>query len=169
MSYLSDRDKQYLRQAIALAAAAVKSGKRPFGAVIVDDRGAVIAAGGSTQQDDRDWTAHAEMNVLRAAGRRLSWDELAKCTLYASGDPCPMCAGALYWSNVRRLVFGLDEPTMRPFRRDDPRVIGLAMTCREVLSRSPRQIEVIGPALIDEAVEPYQRLLQRPRTTEGWT
>ncbi|MGD9812488.1 MAG: nucleoside deaminase [Sphingobium sp.] len=169
MSDLADWDKQYLRQAISLAGAAVDSGKRPFGAVIVDDRGAVISAGCSTQQDDRDWTAHAEMNVLRAAGRRLSWDELAKCTLYASSDPCPMCAGALYWSNVRRLVFGLNEMAMRPFRRDDPRIMGLSMTSREVLNRSPRPIEVIGPALIDEAIEPYRRLLQRPRPTEGWT
>jgi tRNA(adenine34) deaminase len=169
MNDLVERDKQYLRQAIALAVEAADGGKRPFGAVIVDGGGQVAAAGCSTQQRDRDWTAHAEMNVLRTAGRLLSWNELAKCTLYASSDPCPMCAGALYWSNIRRLVFGLDEPTMRRFRRDDPRLTGLSMTCREVLSRSPRQIEVIGPALVDEAVEPYQRLLQRSRATEGWT
>ncbi len=168
MNDLTTDDEVYLRRAIALAQTAVDSGNRPFGAVVVDGRGAIIAEGYSTQQGDRDWTAHAEMNVLRAAGKLLSWDQLEKCTLYASGDPCPMCSGAIYWSNVRRLVFGIDEETMRPLRRDNRQAAGLLMSCREVLKKSPHNIEIIGPALVAEAIEPHKRFWKPLMTSEGW-
>jgi tRNA(adenine34) deaminase len=168
MSNPTADDEAHLRRAIALARLAVDSGNRPFGAVIVDGRGEVVAEGFSTQQTDCDWTAHAEMNVLRKAGKVLSWDELGKCTLYASGDPCPVCSGAMYWSNVRRLVFGIDEAAMRPFRRDNVQGAGLLMSCREVLARSPHGIEVIGPMLVQEAIEPHRRFWKPSSAPQGW-
>jgi tRNA(Arg) A34 adenosine deaminase TadA len=168
MSNVTVDDEKHLRRAIALAELAVDSGCRPFGAVIVDGDGEVVAEGYSTQQSDRDWTAHAEMNVLRKAGKMLSWDDLGKCTLYASGDPCPMCSGAMYWSNVRRLVFGIDEEAMRTFRGDNPQGAGLLMSCREVLVRSPHKIEVIGPTLVEEAIEPHKRFWKPSMAPKGW-
>jgi tRNA(adenine34) deaminase len=168
MTDLSTADAKFLRRAIALAEAAVESGNRPFGALVVDGGGQVIAEGYSTQQGDRDWTAHAEMNVLRTASRILAWDELGKATLYASGDPCPMCSGAMYWSNVRRLVFGLDEAAMRPLRSGNPQGRGLAMSCREVLSTSSHPIEVIGPALQEEAGVAHMRFWKAAESREGW-
>jgi tRNA(Arg) A34 adenosine deaminase TadA len=162
MGDLDDADKTHLRRAIALAHAAVDRGNRPFGSVLTDGRGQVIAEGYSTQVEDGDWTAHAEMQVLRAAGKKLSWDELAGGTIYASGEPCPMCAAAVHWCNVRRLVFGLDEVAMRDFRRFHAQGAGLEMSCRDVLSRSPRSIEVIGPALIKEATAPHTRFWKPP-------
>src|SRR5258708_2852591 len=137
MTELSTDDEKYLRRAIALADAAVDSGNRPFGALVVDGDGTVVAEGYSTQQSDRDWTAHAEMNVLRAAGRTVSWE-----------------------ANVRRLVFGLGEASMRPLRSGNPQGRGLAMSCRDVLSTSAHPIEVIGPALEEEPIEPHRRFSQ---------
>jgi tRNA(adenine34) deaminase len=144
-------DATYLRQAIGLAEQAVAEGRRPFGSVVVAADGRVVAEASSTQGPDRDWTAHSELSALREACKRLSWEELEGATLYASGEPCPMCAGALFWCNLRRLVFGLGEAGMREMRGRHPRGAGLLMGCREVLSRSPRPIEVVGPMLEDEA------------------
>jgi tRNA(adenine34) deaminase len=152
---LSDDDARYLRRAIALSSEAVAQGNRPFGAVLVADDGRVIAAAISTQIPDRDWTAHAELKALREASAKLSWDELGRATLYASGEPCPMCAGATVWSNVRRLVFGIDEPAMRAYRQRHAQGAGIEMSCREVFARAPRRIEVIGPVLVDEARGPH--------------
>jgi tRNA(Arg) A34 adenosine deaminase TadA len=168
MSKLTPDDERHLRRAIALAETAVEGGNRPFGSVIVDAEGEVVAEAYSTQQDDRDWTAHAEMNALRAAGQKRSWDELAGCTLYASGDPCPMCAGGVYWSNIRRVVFGVDEASMRPLRQTNRQAAGILMSCREVLAKAPHVIEVVGPALVDEALEPHKRFWKPSMKTEGW-
>lgn len=168
MTKLTQKDERHLRRAIALADAAVDGGNRPFGSVIVDARGEIVAEAYSTQQADRDWTAHAEMNAIREAGKRLSWSELAGCTLYASGDPCPMCAGAVYWSNIRRVVFGVDELSMRPLRQNNLQGAGLLMSCREVLSKAPHSIEVVGPALQDEAIQPHNRFWKPTRKSEGW-
>jgi tRNA(Arg) A34 adenosine deaminase TadA len=157
MSGLTADDETYLRRAIALADAAVDSGSRPFGSVIVDADGEIVAEAYSTQQADSDWTAHAEMNALRAAGKKRSWDELAGCTLYASADPCPMCAGGVYWSNIRRVVFGVDAAATRSLRQGSRQAAGLRMSCREVLDRAPHPIAVLGPALVEEAIRPHRR------------
>jgi tRNA(Arg) A34 adenosine deaminase TadA len=109
MTDLTTRDATFLRRAIALASSVAANGQRPFGTAVVDAGGHVVAEACSTQTIDRDWTAHAELNAIPAAGRKLGWDQLAGATLYASGDSCPMCAGALVWSNIRRLVHGVDE------------------------------------------------------------
>jgi tRNA(adenine34) deaminase len=149
---LEPQDERLLRRAIALAEQAVAGGSRPFGAVVARRNGAMIAEAKSVPPaDTRDWTAHSEMQALRLASATLSWDELADCTLYASGEPCPMCAAALYWCNLSRLVFGLSEAGMRELRSRHARAAGIEMSAREVLSRAPRGIEVIGPALEDAA------------------
>lgn len=83
---LSATDETCLRRAISLAETAVAQGRRPFGAVVALASGAIVAEAGAIQATNtRDWTAHSEMQALRAASALLSWDELADCTLYASG------------------------------------------------------------------------------------
>jgi tRNA(adenine34) deaminase len=161
-------DEQHLRRAIEIAEDAARRGDRPFGAMIVSADGRVVAEGCSTQQADHDWTAHAEMNVIRAAGNVLGWQELATATIYASSDPCPMCAGAIYWSNIRRLVFGADEASMRHLRADNAQGAGLTMSCREVLARSARPIEVVGPLLEDEAIRAHEVFWRTSKAVEGW-
>jgi tRNA(Arg) A34 adenosine deaminase TadA len=151
------QDEAWLRRAIALGEAAVARGSRPFGAVVA--RGGLLVAEASAvaTTDTRDWTAHSEMLALRAASAALSWDELAGCTLYASGEPCPMCAAALYWCNLSRLVYGLSEPQMRALRSRHVRAMGIEIGAREILGRAPRAIEVIGPCLEDAARQAHER------------
>ena len=161
-------DERYLRCAIEIANEAAATGKRPFGALIVSAAGEIVAEGSSTQQDDRDWTAHAEMNVLRVAGKTMSWPALSQATLYASGDPCPMCAGAVYWSNVRRLVYGADEISVRHLRANHPQGAGLTMSCRDVLAHSPRPIYIVEPMLVEGAIKAHEMFWQTTGHPEGW-
>src|SRR3977135_2917467 len=110
-------DKELLRRAVALAEEAVAGGGRPFGAVICDGEGQIVSEARSVvPHDPRDWTAHSEMQALRAASAAMTWESLGRATIYASGEPCPMCAAAIYWCNIRRLVFSVGEPAMRALR-----------------------------------------------------
>ena len=105
------RDREFLRRAIALSEAAVAQGARPFGSVVCDGEGRIVSEAGSVSPvDPRDWTAHSEMQALRAASATMSWDALGAATIYASGEPCPMCAGALVNARVTRVVYGCDDP-----------------------------------------------------------
>ena len=146
---MSPKDVKHLRAAIAASREASRRGDEPYGATLVDEFGAVLLAAGNTQVTDRDRTAHAETNLLRAATRRFDAATLARCTLYASGEPCPMCAGAIYWSNVRRVVFALGNGRMRDLA--GPGADELILACREVLAHGMHPVEVLGPALEAEA------------------
>jgi tRNA(Arg) A34 adenosine deaminase TadA len=155
---LSLHDENFLRDAIALAEQSVAESARPFGAVVVDGDGKVVArAKAVAPVDPRDWTAHSEMQALRAASAALSWEDLAKATIYASSEPCPMCAAAVYWCNIRRLIYSVSEPAMRALRAPFERAAGLTMRCEEIFARSDRQIEVIGPILEDEGLAAHRR------------
>jgi tRNA(Arg) A34 adenosine deaminase TadA len=146
---LDERDGRYLRKAIVWSHAARRRGNRPFGAVVVSAAGEVLAEAGCNSTETGDVTGHAELNVVRMLGeRRLSLEALAGATLYASGEPCVMCAGAIFWSDIGRVVFGLDAGRLRAFRGD---ARDGALSCRDVFQSAPRPVECIGPALLDEA------------------
>ena len=78
----------------------------PFGAVILDKEGKVIAVASNSVLGDHDPTAHAEVNAIRMAGKKLGTHDLSGCTLYATGYPCPMCLGAIIWSNIKKVYYG---------------------------------------------------------------
>jgi tRNA(Arg) A34 adenosine deaminase TadA len=105
----------------------------------------------------RDWTTHPEMQALRAASAAMTWEALGSATIYASADPCPVCAAAIYWCNIRRLVFCVNEPTMRALREPYERAAGIAMRCDEIFDRCSRLIEVLGP-LPEEVVSKVHQL-----------
>ncbi|MEZ4386733.1 MAG: nucleoside deaminase [Candidatus Krumholzibacteriia bacterium] len=105
---LNEEHGRYLQQAIALAEANVRRGGGPFGAVVVKE-GTVIAEGVNRVTEGCDPTAHAEVEAIRAACRRLGTHQLDGCVIYASCEPCPMCLGAIYWARPRQLVFAADR------------------------------------------------------------
>lgn len=146
---LAATDERLLRAAITLSAQARDAGNQPYGALLADTQGRVVLEAGNTQVSDCDCTAHAELNLMREAAQRYSPAELAGCTVYASGEPCPMCAGAIYWGGVRRVVYGLSIETMTALA--GPNADELALHCRDVLVRGTHRVEVLGPALEDEA------------------
>lgn len=152
MEALNDADGRYLRQAIALSAIGSARGNRPFGAVVVGADGQLLAEAHNDNAATGDCTAHAEVNALR----QLKREAMAGATLYASGEPCVMCAGAIFWSGIRRVVFGIDAVSLRRFRAKDAAAADLRMSCREVFAHSAEPFTVIGPALVEEATAPHQ-------------
>jgi tRNA(Arg) A34 adenosine deaminase TadA len=148
---MTPADESHLLAAIELARRARDHGNNPFGALLVDADGNVVLEVENTVVTDRDVTAHAELSLMRQAGARLAPESLAGCTLYASTEPCAMCAGAIYWGYVRRVVFALSSETLRTIV--DPRDSGLllSLSCREVLARGGHEVEVSGPHLEEQA------------------
>ncbi len=102
--------RNWMEQAIALAAQAGVAGEVPVGAVVVDSSGRAIAWGENRRQRDSDPTAHAEILALRAAGQHLQTWHLEQCTLYVTLEPCPMCAGAMIQARLGWLIYGADDP-----------------------------------------------------------
>lgn len=103
-------DVDLMRRAIALAIAAAEHGEVPVGAVLVDSGGKIVAEGANRPIGTHDPTAHAEIEALRAGGRALGSYRLTGTTLYATLEPCVMCAAAIVHARVRRLVFGAWDP-----------------------------------------------------------
>ena len=103
--------QNFMYQALKLAERAIDEDEIPVGAVIVKDE-RIIGRGYNQTEKLRDPTAHAEMIAISAAASTLSNKYLKECTLYVTLEPCPMCAGALIWSKIDRIIFGaLDEKT----------------------------------------------------------
>lgn len=141
---------KFLREAIAVAQRAREQGNHPFGAILVDANGEKILEAENTVITDRDCVGHAETNLLREASRRFDESVLAQCTIYASAEPCAMCAGAIYWSGVSRLVYGLSQQRLSEIQNQQI-YWQLALPCREVFARGQREISIEGPALEAEA------------------
>jgi tRNA(adenine34) deaminase len=149
---LDERDGRYLRKAIVWSHAGRRRGNRPFGAVIVSADGEVLSEAYCDSAETGDCTGHAEVNAIRRlAGRGLGREQLSQATLYSSAEPCVMCAGAIFWSAIGRVVFGIDAERLREFRGDRSDQVDAELSCRDVFRASPNPIECIGPALIDEA------------------
>lgn len=162
-SPLSERDQLFLRHSIKLASQSRDSGKHPFAALVVDAGGNIIAeAGNDSLPPDGDPTRHAELLAAALAARRLSPSQLAAATLYTSAEPCAMCAGAIYWCGIGRVVYALSEHKLLGLTGDHPENPTFALPCREVFARGQRHIEVTGPCLEDEAAAAHIGFWQQP-------
>ncbi|WP_423837602.1 nucleoside deaminase [Variovorax terrae] len=158
---LAEQDGRYLRRAIELSRTARERGNRPFGAVIVAADGAVLAEAWNATAETGDCTAHAETEAVRRASPAHPRERFAGATMYASGEPCVMCAGAIFWCNIGRVVFGIDAVSLRVFRGERAEQRDAELSCRDVFAASPHPIECIGPALREEASEPHQGFWRR--------
>ncbi len=152
---VAERDATYLRQAIALSRTARQRGNRPFGSVIVAPDGTVLGAGWNSNGESGDCTAHAEVQAIREACQRHDRAALEQATLYASGEPCVMCAGAIFWANIRRVVYGIDDQRLRVFRGERLDQRDVELSCRDVFRAAPFAVECTGPSLVDEASQPH--------------
>ncbi len=114
-------DERYMREALKEAEAALADHEIPVGAVVVC-RGRIIARAHNLTETLHDVTAHAEMQAITAAAEWLGGKYLQDCTLYVTLEPCPMCAGALGWSQVSRIVYGASDPR-RGYQLYAPKVL----------------------------------------------
>lgn len=106
---MMEEDIRYMRDALREAQSALEEGEVPIGAVVVC-KGRIIARGHNLTETLNDVTAHAEMQAVTAAASWLGGKYLNDCTLYVTVEPCPMCAAALNWAQVGRIVYGAADP-----------------------------------------------------------
>jgi tRNA(Arg) A34 adenosine deaminase TadA len=144
-------DAQFLRRSFDVARRSLTHGNHPFGAILVDERQTVLIEVENGYMPSRDGTAHAERLLASTACTTLTPDVLARATLYSSAEPCAMCAGAIYWAGIGRVVYGLSEHRLRQVTGNHPENPTLDLPCREVFRSGQRATEVIGPLLEDEA------------------
>ena len=118
-------------------------------AILVDEHNQVVLQVENTVNTGRDCTGHAETNLVRLASGQFSTEDLAHHTLYTSTEPCGMCAGAIHWSQIGRVVYALSEIDL--YGMVGPSSEHLLLPCREVFAHSKRPIEVLGPVAVLEA------------------
>lgn len=148
---------RYLRLAFAVAERAAADGGHPFGCILVGSDGSVLMEQGNAYHPHHDMTGHAERVIATRASRAHRPPELADATVYTSAEPCAMCAGAIYWAGIGRVVYGLSEHRLGTITGDHPENPTLDLPCRTVFAAGRRPVEVIGPMLEDEAAAPHER------------
>ena len=150
---MNSDDEKFMRRALELAEEGASIGEVPVGAVLVKD-GEIIAEGYNRPITSNDPTAHAEIVVLREAGRKLGNYRLTDTTLYVTLEPCTMCAGSLVWSRVSRLVYGAKEPRT-----------GAAGSLYDIPrdARLNHRLEVVDGVLADEAAMMLQEFFRSRR------
>lgn len=143
-----------MKLAVEQARRSLRQGNNGFGAVIVKG-GQVIAQARDTEETDQDPTAHAEMNAIRMASKKLGKD-LGGCVLIATHEPCPMCATAIAWSDIGELVFGYGiEDALKQGRRR------IGIPCEEIFHRAGADVRVTKGCLYQACSLLYHRDVRR--------
>ena len=150
-------DDVFMRLALDEALRAMSHGDVPVGAVLVAD-GDVIAAAGNEKELRRDPTAHAEILCLRAGAERLGSWRLTDSTLYVTLEPCPMCAGAVVWARVARLVYGPQDP-----------LAGAAYSLYNIVQdpRLNHSVDLVTGVLEEESAELLRSFFRDRRAAQG--
>ena len=146
---ITQQDCDFMREAIKLANESVRRGGGPFGAVVVKDE-KVIAGSSNRVTLELDPTAHAEVNAIREACRRLGTFDLKGCTIYTSCEPCPMCLGAIYWAHIDRIYYGNTRKDARDVDFADDFIYD------ELARPMDERTVPIVPLLRDEAQESFR-------------
>jgi tRNA(Arg) A34 adenosine deaminase TadA len=155
------RDAHFLRRSFDVARRSMHNGNHPFGAILVDKNGNVLIECENGYMPEHDGTAHAERLLATEACRALAAEVRASATIYSSAEPCAMCAGAIYWARIGRLVYGLSEHRLRTLTGNHPENPTLDLPCRAVFESGRRPTEVVGPFLEDEAAALHEGVWKR--------
>jgi len=146
-------DELWMQEALRLAQRALEADEVPVGAIVVHE-GRIVGRGFNRNISDRDPSAHAEIVALREAGSAIGNHRLSACELFATIEPCAMCAGAMVHARIRRLVFGADDPKA-----------GAVHSVMHVLNhpRLNHKIEIRGGILAGKCAEVLQEFFRRRR------
>ena len=149
-------DELWMQEALRAAQRALEAGEVPVGAVIVH-QGKIVGRGFNRNIAESDPTAHAEVIALREAGAAVGNHRLGDCELFATIEPCPMCAGALVHARIRRLVYGADDPKA-----------GAVHSVMQVVNhpRANHHIEVRGGVLAGRCAELLQEFFRAARRAQ---
>jgi tRNA(adenine34) deaminase len=147
-------DAKYMELALEQARLAARQAEVPVGAVLINERGQVLARACNMPVKQRDPTAHAEILVLRQGAKRVGSYRLTGTTLYVTIEPCPMCAGAMVLARIKRLVYGAQDPKT-----------GACSTLYNIVqdSRLNHRLEVSRGILAEECRSLIQAFFQKRR------
>jgi tRNA(Arg) A34 adenosine deaminase TadA len=140
-----------IRRCFALAEASVEQGNHPFGALLYRD-GEIVAQAENTVLSGSDVTGHAEMNLVRQVSARYEAKRLADAILFTSAEPCVMCCGAIFWSGIGRVVFGVSAPALAVLTGGH-----FVIESREIFAQLTPRVGVDGPILESEGLEIHRR------------
>lgn len=144
-------DETYIRDAIELAREAVSNGNTPFGSLLVVGETVLKRSRNTTMTED-DITAHPELKLARWAARELDASELADCTLYTSTEPCEMCATAIHYAGLDRVVYSVSGESLSKVRG----AAKSGIPCEELIERKGGSTDVDGPVLETEGLRVHE-------------
>lgn len=145
---ITPHDEAPMRRAIEASQQALDRGDMPFGATLVSPQGELLQVSLNNQNTSADCTGHAEMVLVREAQVRLGAAALRGATVYASGEPCAMCSGAMYWAGIARVVYAASQADIGAALGGD----ALPIETSSVYTGASREVVVEGPLLRDAAV-----------------
>lgn len=153
-------DEDFMQVAIEKARYGVQNGQSPFGACVVKN-GEVISSGSNTVWKDGDITAHAEIEAIRKACKKLNSVDLSGCIVYSTCEPCPMCFTACYWAQISKIVYGARIKDAKRFGFNE-----MLISNEQMKSLSKSKIEIKVDFLRDECIEVFKQwALQKDKKT----
>jgi tRNA(Arg) A34 adenosine deaminase TadA len=156
---MEDKQKGYMHRAIELSINNIKLGGGPFGAVIVKN-GKIISGGTNKVTIKNDPTAHAEIEAIRTASKKLKTFDLKDCEIYTSCEPCPMCLSAIYWANIKKIYFANSRRDAGKIKfRDDHIYKEIA---KPVDKRKIKTVQILR----DEAIKAFRLWSENPFKTQ---
>ncbi|OHT09225.1 cytosine/adenosine deaminase [Tritrichomonas foetus] len=158
------KDVELLYETVKIAKDAVKAGNHPFGALLADKDGNILMTQGNDSLGGSP-CLHAEANLMIRAGKEYPPSFLETCTMYTNFEPCAMCAGAMYWTNVHRVVFGLTERQLLQMTGSHEENPTLDLPAADVFERGQKDIVVVGPvddpALVEAIIEDHRNFWKK--------
>jgi len=148
-------DEEFMLLALKELEKGVKKKQSPFGAVIVC-KGKVVSSAHNTVVGDKDPSAHAELNAIQAAGKKLKKVHFKGCTIYSTCEPCPMCFSAIHWAGIERIVYGasIADAEACGFRE-------LSISNKRMRSLGGAKLEIKGGVLRDECIKAMKKWKKR--------
>lgn len=140
-------DEYFMRIAIRTAQEGIEDGEMPFGACLVDQRGAVLSAASNTVTASTDSTAHAEIQAIREGARKLVSADFRDCVMYATCEPCSMCFSACLWANLSRIVYAARNEDGERFG-----IVCIPISCSRIPGLSGSDVKILGDVLREESV-----------------
>ncbi len=149
---LTDADHEPMRRAIQASRDAARAGNMPFGATLVSPAGQLLWTAQNNQVTSGDCTGHAELVLVREARAALGAEAVRGGTVYASGEPCAMCSGAMFWAGIRRVVFAASTADIADALGGD----SLPIRSAEVFAAASPPVQVDGPLQAGDAIAVLQ-------------
>ncbi|HAF85695.1 MAG TPA: tRNA-specific adenosine deaminase [Sphaerochaeta sp.] len=148
----TEDDIRLLGETVRIAHQAKLEGSHPFGALLADKDGNILLEQGNAHNEGGP-AMHAEIALMLKAGKLYTPEFLSECTLYSTAEPCVMCTGSMYWTNVKRLVFGISEEHLLSLTGSDEQNPTFNLPADKVLEHGQKDIEIVGPVTDAKLIE----------------